>query len=80
MIIDGELRSGEKLVQEKLADRLGVSRTPLLSAFSRLEQENLVETIPRAGRVRAPLQPRGAASTSTTSAAGSSRSAPAARR
>jgi DNA-binding GntR family transcriptional regulator len=49
MIIDGELRSGEKLLQEKLAERLGVSRTPLLSAFSRLEQENLVETVPRRG-------------------------------
>ncbi len=49
MIIDGELTAGEKLAQEKLAARLGVSRTPLLSAFSRLEQENLVRTVPRRG-------------------------------
>jgi DNA-binding GntR family transcriptional regulator len=49
MIINGELRSGQKLVQEELAERLGVSRTPLLSAFSKLEQENLVETFPRRG-------------------------------
>ncbi len=49
MIIDGELASGEKLAQERLAARLGVSRTPLLSALSRLEQENLVRTVPRRG-------------------------------
>jgi len=49
MIIDGELAAGEKLAQEKLAARLGVSRTPLLSAFSRLEQESLVHAVPRRG-------------------------------
>lgn len=49
MIINGDLRSGEKLLQDELAERLGVSRTPLLFAFSKLEQENLVETIPRRG-------------------------------
>jgi DNA-binding GntR family transcriptional regulator len=49
MIINGDLRSGEKLVQEELAERLGVSRTPLLFAISKLEQENLVETLPRRG-------------------------------
>jgi len=49
LIIDGELAAGEKLAQQKLAARLGVSRTPLLSAFSRLEQENLVQTVPRRG-------------------------------
>ncbi|MFQ3621374.1 MAG: GntR family transcriptional regulator [Spirochaetales bacterium] len=49
MIITGELKPGEKLVQEVLAERLGVSRTPLLSAFAKLAQENLVETLPRRG-------------------------------
>lgn len=49
MIITGELKPGEKLVQEDLAERLGVSRTPLLSAFAKLAQENLVETISRRG-------------------------------
>lgn len=49
MIINGEIKPGEKLVQEELAERLGVSRTPLLSAFSKLTQENLVETISRRG-------------------------------
>jgi DNA-binding GntR family transcriptional regulator len=49
MIIDGELSPGEKLLQDDLANRLGVSRTPFLYAFSKLEQENLVAALPRRG-------------------------------
>jgi len=49
MILVGELKIGEKLRQDELAERLGVSRTPLLSAFSKLEKEMLVETVPRRG-------------------------------
>ena len=49
MIINGELRPGQKLIQDELAAHLGVSRTPLLAAFSKLEQENLVVAIPRRG-------------------------------
>ena len=49
MIIDGELKPGQKLIQDDLAEHLGVSRTPLLAAFSKLEQENLVVSIPRRG-------------------------------
>jgi DNA-binding GntR family transcriptional regulator len=49
MILVGDLKTGEKLVQDELAERLGVSRTPLLSAFSKLEKEMLVELVPRRG-------------------------------
>jgi DNA-binding GntR family transcriptional regulator len=49
MILKNQLRSGEKLNQEKLAARLGVSRTPLLAAFSKLEKEMLVELVTRRG-------------------------------
>lgn len=49
MILKGELKSGQKLVQDELAERLGVSRTPLLTAMSKLEREMLVDTIPRKG-------------------------------
>ncbi len=49
MILKNQLSSGEKLSQEKLAARLGVSRTPLLAAFSKLEKEMLVELVPRRG-------------------------------
>ncbi|MBN2314299.1 MAG: GntR family transcriptional regulator [Sedimentisphaerales bacterium] len=49
MILSQELMPGEKLFQEDLARRLGVSRTPLLRALERLEQEMLVERVPRRG-------------------------------
>ncbi len=49
MILKNELKSGEKLNQEKLSRMLGVSRTPILSAFSKLEKEMLIEIIPRKG-------------------------------
>lgn len=49
MILTGELQPGQKLVQDELAERLGVSRTPLLSAFSKLEKDMLLESKPRRG-------------------------------
>jgi DNA-binding GntR family transcriptional regulator len=49
MILRNELTPGEKLVQMDLSARLGVSRTPLLSALAKLEKELLVEFIPRRG-------------------------------
>ena len=38
-----------KLDERSLAEDLGVSRTPIREALSRLEQEGLVETVPRKG-------------------------------
>ncbi len=49
MILKSELKPGEKLIQEELSERLGVSRTPLLTAFSKLEKEMLVDLVPRRG-------------------------------
>jgi len=49
MILSGELKPGEKLPQEKIAEQLGVSRMPLHKAFVMLEEEFLVESIPRRG-------------------------------
>lgn len=49
MILDGELVPGQKLIQDELAERLGVSRTPLLAAFSKLEKDFLLESKPRRG-------------------------------
>jgi len=49
MILSGELQPGQKLIQDDLAERLGVSRTPLLSAFSKLEKDMLLESKPRRG-------------------------------
>jgi DNA-binding GntR family transcriptional regulator len=49
MIIERKLLPGHKISQEKLARDLGISRTPLISALKFLEQEKLVESIPRRG-------------------------------
>jgi DNA-binding GntR family transcriptional regulator len=49
MIVTREVASGEKLIQEKLAERFGISRTPLIFAIAKLEREGLVQTIPRRG-------------------------------
>jgi DNA-binding GntR family transcriptional regulator len=49
MILNEELKPGEKIRQEKIAEMLGVSRTPLHKAFQMLENELLVQSIPRKG-------------------------------
>jgi len=49
MIFEQELKPGTKIYQEKLADDLGISRTPLVSALKKLEQERLITAIPRRG-------------------------------
>jgi DNA-binding GntR family transcriptional regulator len=43
-ILDGELRPGEKIVDSELAERLGISRTPVREALRRLEDKGLIET------------------------------------
>jgi DNA-binding GntR family transcriptional regulator len=48
-ILSGELRPGERLLQEQLADQLRVSRIPLRDALRRLEAEGLVRIGPRRG-------------------------------
>lgn len=51
MIIAKKLIPGKKIVQDKLAEDLGISRTPLRSALQKLESENLVQSIPRRGMI-----------------------------
>ena len=48
-ILKGELKPGERLMEIALAERLGVSRTPIREAMRKLEQEGLVVMIPRRG-------------------------------
>ena len=48
-ILKGELEPGERLMEIQLAERLGVSRTPIREAIRKLELEGLVLMIPRKG-------------------------------
>jgi DNA-binding GntR family transcriptional regulator len=48
-ILSGELKPGERLMEIHLANRLGVSRTPIREAIRKLELEGLVIMIPRRG-------------------------------
>ena len=45
-ILDGRLAAGERLRDHDLAERLGVSRTPVREALQRLERVGLVEVAP----------------------------------
>lgn len=49
MILDGEYGPRERLIEEQLAERLGVSRTPIRQALTMLEAEGLVEIQPNKG-------------------------------
>ncbi|MDN5914831.1 MAG: GntR family transcriptional regulator [Pseudonocardia sp.] len=49
MILSGELALGERLVESKLTERLGVSRPPLREALQTLGHEGLVVAHPRRG-------------------------------
>lgn len=48
-ILIGDLKPGERLMEVHLADRLGVSRTPIREAIHKLSQEGLVTIVPRRG-------------------------------
>ena len=48
-ILRGEFKPGERLMEIQLANKLGVSRTPIRDAIRKLELEGLVIMIPRKG-------------------------------
>ena len=48
-ILTGELKPGERLMEIHLANKLGVSRTPIREAIRKLELEGLVNIIPNKG-------------------------------
>ncbi len=48
-ILKGELPPGERLMEKTLAERIGVSRTPIREAIRKLELEGLVTMVPRKG-------------------------------
>ncbi|MEA4846672.1 MAG: GntR family transcriptional regulator [Clostridiaceae bacterium] len=54
-IISGALKPGERLMEVQLAEKMGVSRTPIREAIRKLELEGLVIMIPRKGAYVADL-------------------------
>ncbi len=55
-ILRGELAPGQRLMEMKLADRMGVSRTPVREAIQMLEKDGLVVTVPHRGAVVADIR------------------------
>lgn len=49
LIVTGELAPGERLIEARLTEQLGVSRPPLREAFAVLAHESLVQLEPRRG-------------------------------
>ncbi|MDA8413989.1 MAG: GntR family transcriptional regulator [Desulfobacteraceae bacterium] len=50
-IISGTLKAGSRVSEPELADRYGISRTPIREAFRQLESEGYLTVIPRRGAV-----------------------------
>ncbi len=56
-ILDGDLRTGEHIVESTLAEQLGVSRAPVREALSALERDGLITLLPRRGYFVAEFKP-----------------------
>lgn len=49
LVLDGTLEAGTRLAETALAERLGISRTPLREAMARLVEEGLLERLDTGG-------------------------------
>lgn len=50
-ILNGKYQVGDSLIETRLSDELGVSRTPIREALRQLELEGLVQSIPNKGAI-----------------------------
>jgi len=50
-IVNGQLPAGARVAEPDLAERFGISRTPIREAFRQLESEGFITVIPRKGAV-----------------------------
>jgi len=55
LILEGELKTGDRLVERELAEKLNISRTPIREALFRLESLGFVKTVPRKGVIVADI-------------------------
>src|SRR3954447_18371367 len=51
LILEGQLKSGDRLIERELAAKLNITRTPIREALFRLESQGYVKTVPRKGVV-----------------------------
>jgi DNA-binding GntR family transcriptional regulator len=51
LILEGEYKAGDRLIERELAGKLNISRTPIREALFRLESQGFVKTVPRKGVV-----------------------------
>ncbi len=57
-ILNGTLKAGERVSEPELAERYGISRTPIREAFRQLESEGYLTVVPRKGAVVTALTER----------------------
>ena len=50
-ILHGKMKPGQHLIEEQLADHVGISRTPVREALHKLERDELVTRLPKGGFV-----------------------------
>lgn len=64
-ILSGALPAGSQLREAHIADEMGISRSPVREALSRLEEEGLVEKVPFRGAFVASVSPDAVAEIAT---------------
>jgi DNA-binding GntR family transcriptional regulator len=57
-IVSGQIRQGSRIMEPELAERFGISRTPIREAIRQLESEGLISVIPRKGAIVASISPQ----------------------
>src|SRR4051794_8198488 len=50
-IFEGKIRPEERLTIERIADELGISRTPVREALKALESDGVIQLLPRRGAI-----------------------------
>lgn len=54
-VVSGRLKPGERVPEHEIAEKLGISRTPIREAFRQLESEGFITVTPRKGAVVSPI-------------------------
>ena len=57
-IVSGSLKAGSRVSEPELAERYGISRTPIREAFRQLESEGYLTVIPRRGAIVSEFSPK----------------------